>query len=57
MNKIKNRKLQRIIKYIDSSKFKKKNLERFLNNDSDFKVFADEILETLGYLKNKSFTY
>jgi hypothetical protein len=57
MNKIKNKKLQKIIKFIDSTKFKKKSLERQLEGDQDFKLFIDEILTHLGLLKNKTFTY
>lgn len=57
MNKIRNRKLQKIIKYIDNSKYKKRNLEQMLSQDKHFAEFVDEILETLGYLKNKSFSY
>jgi hypothetical protein len=56
MNKLKNKRLQKIIKYIDSSKYKKRNLERMLQ-DNHFSNFVDEILETLGHLKNNTFTY
>ncbi len=54
MNKLKNKKLQKIIKNIDTTKYKKKTLEKMLA-DNDFRFFTDEILETLGYLKNKVF--
>lgn len=54
MNKVKNKKLQKIIKTIDSAKYKKRTLEKMLN-DSDFKSFTDEILISLGYLKNNVF--
>lgn len=54
MNKLKNKKLQKIIRNIDSTKYKKRTLEKMLL-DKDFRDFADEILETLGYLKNKVF--
>jgi len=56
MNKLKNKKLQRIIKGIDSAKYKKKLLEKMMN-DKDFKDFTDEILITLGYLKDNTFNY
>ena len=57
MNKLKNKKLKRIIKYIDGSKFKKRNLEKMLK-DVDFSNFTDEILKSLGYLKdNGEFIY
>jgi len=54
MNKLKNIKLKKIIRNIDNTKFKKKTLEKMLL-EQDFKVFADEILDTLGYLKNNVF--
>jgi len=57
MNKLKNKKLKRIIKFIDASKYKKRNLEKMMK-DSDFTNFVDEILNTLGYLKeNGEFIY
>jgi len=37
-------------------KYKKKTLEKILL-DKDFRDFTDEILETLGYLKNKVFEF
>jgi hypothetical protein len=56
MTKLRNSKLKRIIKSIDSTKYKKKTLEKIMN-DKDFREFADDILKTLGYLKDNSFTY
>lgn len=56
MNKLKNKKLAKIIKEIDSTKYKKKMLEKMLD-DKDFKDFVDEILLSLGYLKENIFTY
>jgi hypothetical protein len=56
MNLIKNNKLKRIIKHIDGSRYKKKTLEKMME-DKDFKEFTDEILKTLGYLTDNIFTY
>jgi hypothetical protein len=56
MNLIKNNKLKKIIKHIDASKYKKKTLEKMME-DKEFKQFTDEILKTLGYLKDNIFTY
>ena len=56
MNMLKNKRLRKIIIEIDSTKFKKKTLEKMLK-DSQFREFTDEILTTLGYLKNGSFSY
>lgn len=53
---LKNKSLGKIIKHIDSTKFKKKTLEKFMK-DREFKEFIDEILISLGYLKNNVFTY
>jgi hypothetical protein len=55
MNKLKNEKLKKIIKNVDSTKYKKNTLEKLLK-DEDFRKFADEILETLGFMKNKTFS-
>lgn len=55
MNKLKNEKLRKIIREIDGTKYKKKTLEKMLL-DKDFRDFADEILETLGYLKDNIFS-
>jgi hypothetical protein len=58
MNKLKNKKLKKIIRNIDSAKFKKRILEKIIANDKDFKEFVDEILSSLGYLDdNKHFIY
>lgn len=54
MNCIKNNKLKKIIKHINSTKYKKKTLEKMLE-DSDFRKFTDEILKTLGFLENDTF--
>jgi len=51
MNKLKNKKLKRIIRFIDGSKFKKKNLEKMMK-DKDFADFVNEILMTLNFLKS-----
>ena len=56
MTKLRNKKLQKIIREIDSTKFKKKTLEKMMN-DNDFKDFADEILISLGFLKDNIFNY
>lgn len=56
MTKLKNKKLQKIIKEIDSTRYKKRVLERMMN-DKDFKEFTDEILASLGYLKENMFSY
>jgi hypothetical protein len=56
MTKLRNNKLKKIIKSIDSARFKKKTLEKMMN-DSDFKEFTDEILKALGFLKDNMFTY
>ena len=52
MSKIKNKNLQKIITHINSTKYKKKSLEKLIKEDSDFKEFINEILSTLGYLKD-----
>jgi hypothetical protein len=57
MNMIKNNRLKKIIKHIDSTKYKKRTLEKFLR-DPAFLDFANELLRSLGFLdKNNSFTY
>ena len=55
MTKIKNKKLLKILKEIDSTKFKKRTLEKKMESDPDFKLFTTEILETLGFVKNHEF--
>jgi len=57
MTKIKNKKLMKILKEIDSAKYKKRTLERYMDKDPDFKEFTTEILETLGFIKNNEFIY
>ena len=54
---IKNNRLKRIIRHIDSTKYKKRTLEKFLN-DPNFLDFVNEMLRTLGYLdKDNAFNY
>ena len=55
MTKIKNKKLLKILKEIDSTKYKKRTLERKMESDTDFKEFTTEILKTLGFIKNHEF--
>lgn len=51
--KLKNTKLRKIIKFINSSKLKTTLLSKAIKNDAHLKDFVDEILEGLGYLKSK----
>ena len=55
MTKLKNKKLLKILKEIDSTKYKKRTLERQMEKDPDFKIFTTEILTTLGFVKNHEF--
>ena len=55
MTKLKNKKLLKILKEIDSTKYKKRTLERQMEKDPDFKIFTTEILTTLGFIKNHEF--
>ena len=55
MTKIKNKKLRKILKEIDSAKYKKRTLEKYMMNDPDFKEFTTEILNSLGFIKNNEF--
>ena len=55
MTKIKNKKLKKILNEIDTAKYKKRTLEKYMINDSDFKEFTTEILNTLGFIKNNEF--
>lgn len=48
-SKLKNRKLKRIIKLINASKFKSSLLDKILKKDVHFREFADEILVCLGF--------
>ena len=57
MTKIKNKKLFKILKEIDSTKYKKRTLQKKMDNDPDFKEFTTEILTTLGFIKNNEFIY
>jgi hypothetical protein len=49
-------KLKVIIRQINSSKHRKKSLQRMMENDTDFLYFIDLMLEELGYLKQGVFT-
>ena len=53
MNMIKNKNLKKIIKEIDSAKFKKKTLEKIQKNDKNFLNFTLEILRCLGFLNDE----
>ena len=55
MTKLKNKKLLKILKEIDSTKYKKRTLEKQIQIDPDFKIFTTEILTTLGFVKNHEF--
>lgn len=55
MTMLRNKNLKKIIKEIDSSKYKKRTLER-MQLDPDFKEFTTEILTTLGFIKDGVFT-
>ena len=55
MTKLKNKKLLKILKEIDSTKYKKRTLEKQMEIDPDFKIFTTEILTTLGFVKNNEF--
>ena len=52
---LRNKNLKKIIKEIDSSKYKKRTLEKMQENP-DFKEFTTEILKSLGFIKNNIFT-
>ncbi len=56
MNMLKNNTLRKIIREIDSAKYKKRTLERMINNDKNFKEFVQDILITLGFIKDGFFT-
>ena len=56
MNMLKNKTLRKIIREIDGAKYKKKTLERMVNNDKNFKEFVQDILITLGFIKDGFFT-
>ncbi len=49
MKKVKNNKLRKIIKLINSAKLKNTLLTKALFYDEHLKLFADEILEVLGF--------
>ena len=55
MTKIKNQKLMKILKEIDSAKYKKRTLSKYMENDPDFKEFTTEILDSLGFIQNNEF--
>ena len=46
-------KLRAIIKQIDSSRYRKKSYWRQVERDTDFKAFADLLLQEMGYLNDK----
>ena len=56
MNMLKNKTLRKIIREIDGAKYKKKILEKMENNDKNFKEFVQDILITLGFIKDGFFT-
>jgi hypothetical protein len=56
MNMLKNKTLRKIIREIDGAKYKKRTLERMINNDKNFKEFVQDILITLGFIKDGFFT-
>lgn len=49
INKLKNTRLRKILKAINSSKFKKQMLEQIMKEDKHFTMFCDEILTALGF--------
>ena len=55
MTKLKNKKLRKILKEIDSTKYKKNTLAKKMETDPDFKEFTTEILKTLGFIKKNEF--
>lgn len=55
MTMLRNKNLKKIIKEIDSSKYKKRTLEK-MQEDPDFKDFTTEILKSLGFIKNNIFS-
>ena len=56
INMLKNKSLRKIIREIDGAKYKKRTLERVMKNDKNFKEFIQDILYTLGFIKNVIFT-
>ena len=56
INMLKNKSLRKIIREIDGAKYKKRTLERVMKNDKNFKEFIQDILYTLGFIKNGIFT-
>ena len=55
MTKLKNKKLLKILKGIDATKYKKRTLEKQMEIDPDFRLFTTEILIALGFIKNNEF--
>jgi hypothetical protein len=49
-------KLRVIIRQINSSKYRKKSLQKMMDGDPDFLNFVDLMLEEMGYLKKGVFT-
>ena len=49
--------LKKIIKDIDSAKYRKSKLEKTMKTNPHFKEFTTEILTTLGFIKNNEFVY
>ena len=56
INMLKNKSLRKIIREIDGAKYKKRTLERVMKNDKNFKEFIQDILYTLGFIRNGIFT-
>ena len=54
---LRNKNLKKIIKDIDSAKYRKSKLERTMKTNPHFKEFTTEILKTLGFIKNNEFVY
>jgi hypothetical protein len=49
-------KLQGLIRKVNSSRQRKKALEKLCENDEDFQNFVDLLLEEMGYFKDGVFT-
>jgi hypothetical protein len=47
-NKLKDSRLQKIIKKIDTSKNREKTLDHFIKNDKEFSKFIHEVLYLIG---------
>ena len=57
MTMLRNKNLKKIIKDIDSAKYRKSKLEKTMKINPHFKEFTTEILTTLGFIKNNEFVY